>query len=167
MKSFQRNVLVLLVCLIAGGGLTACWDLSKPAEETGGAVRDDGRKDVIVISNLPGDAVEEGNSSVEQKVYDLVEEMPSFPGGEEELKRYISDHLRYPVKAGEKEITGRVVVRFTVMSDGSIGDVRIVRSLDPHLDKEVMRLVVEMPRWIPGRHGGETVNVWMTLPVDF
>lgn len=87
--------------------------------------------------------------------------------GHEKLRRYISGHLRYPGPEVGKEIEGKAVVRLAVMSDGSVGEVRIARSLDPYLDKEAVRVVSEMPRWIPGRHEGKAVNVWVVLPVEF
>ena len=87
--------------------------------------------------------------------------------GHEKLRRYISGHLRYPGPEAGKEIEGKAVVRLAVMSDGSVGEVRIARSLDPYLDKEAVRVVSEMPRWIPGRHEGKAVNVWVVLPVEF
>ena len=87
--------------------------------------------------------------------------------GHEKLRRYISGHLCYPGPEAGKEIEGKAVVRLAVMSDGSVGEVRIARSLDPYLDKEAVRVVSEMPRWIPGRHEGKAVNVWVVLPVEF
>lgn len=73
----------------------------------------------------------------------------------------------YPPAAAENNIKGRVVVRFVVLSDGSIGETKVIRSVDADLDKEALRLVKSMPKWNPGTVGGKPVNVWYTLPITF
>ncbi|HEY9543821.1 energy transducer TonB [Prevotella sp.] len=103
----------------------------------------------------------------EQKVFDVVEQMPSFPGGPAALMSYLSQNTKYPVVAQENGVQGRVVVSFVVERDGSITDVRVVRSVDPSLDKEATRVVKSMPHWIPGKQNGSTVRVKYNVPVSF
>ena len=101
------------------------------------------------------------------KVFDVVEEMPQFPGGSSAMFQYISSSIKYPVKAEENGIQGRVVCTFVVDTDGSISDVKVVKSVDPTLDKEAKRIVQEMPKWIPGKQDGAPVRVKYTVPVTF
>ena len=103
----------------------------------------------------------------ETKVFDVVEQMPSFPGGPAALMTYLSQNTKYPVVAQENGVQGRVVVSFVVERDGSITDVRVVRSVDPSLDKEATRVVKSMPNWIPGKQNGSTVRVKYNVPVSF
>lgn len=103
----------------------------------------------------------------ENKVFDVVEEQPSFPGGQGALMSWLRDNIKYPVIAAENGIEGRVIVQFVVSKNGSISDVRVARGVDPSLDKEAVRVVSSMPKWTPGRQNGTTVNVRYTLPVTF
>ena len=103
----------------------------------------------------------------ETKVFDVVEQMPQFPGGNAALFEYLSKHIKYPVIAEENGIQGRVIVTFVVERDGSITDVKVVKSVDPSLDKEAQRVVKSMPRWIPGKQNGSAVRVKYTVPVTF
>ena len=103
----------------------------------------------------------------ENKVFDVVEENPSFPGGQAALMQWLNENIKYPVIAAENCIQGRVIVQFVVSKTGSISDVRVVRGVDPSLDKEAVRVVSNMPNWTPGRQNGTTVNVRFTLPVTF
>ncbi|MDO4195247.1 MAG: energy transducer TonB [Prevotellaceae bacterium] len=103
----------------------------------------------------------------EHKVFDVVEQMPSFPGGNAALMEYLSKNVKYPVVAQENGVQGRVVVSFVVERDGSITDVKVVRSVDPSLDREAARVVSSMPKWIPGKQNGSTVRVKYNVPVAF
>jgi protein TonB len=103
----------------------------------------------------------------EQKVFDVVEQMPEFPGGQAALLKWISDHIKYPAVAEENGIQGRVVATFVVERDGSVTDVKIARSIDPSLDKEAIRVLKQMPKWIPGKQNGAAVRVKYTVPVTF
>ena len=103
----------------------------------------------------------------DNKVFDVVEQMPSFPGGNGALMSYLNQNVKYPVVAQENGVQGRVVVSFVVERDGSITDVRVVRSVDPSLDKEAARVVGSMPRWIPGKQNGSAVRVKYNVPVSF
>lgn len=100
-------------------------------------------------------------------VYDVVEQMPSFPGGISGLRTYLNQNIRYPAEAQENCVQGRVVVSFVVEKDGHISDVTVLRSVDPSLDKEAIRVVRNMPRWTPGKQGGEPVRVRYNVPVSF
>ena len=103
----------------------------------------------------------------ENKVFDVVEQMPSFPGGMAALMAYLQKNIKYPPVAEENGIQGRVVCTFVVERDGSVTDVRVAKSVDPSLDKEAVRVVGAMPRWIPGKQNGQSVRVKYTLPVTF
>ena len=103
----------------------------------------------------------------EQKVFDVVEQMHEFPGGQAALLKWISEHIKYPAVAEENGIQGRVVATFVVERDGSVTDVQIARSIDPSLDKEAIRVLKQMPKWIPGKQNGSAVRVKYTVPVTF
>lgn len=103
----------------------------------------------------------------EAKVYNVVEQMPSYPGGEAALLKYVGTHIKYPAIAQEQEISGVVVLRFVVQEDGTVGDVIVQKSLEKHCDEEAVRVVKTLPRFIPGKQQGKAVRVWYTLPVRF
>ena len=100
-------------------------------------------------------------------VFQVVEEMPDFPGGMKALMDYLSKNVKYPVEAHAIGAQGRVIVSFTVKKDGSIADTKVERSVNPYLDKEAMRVIAAMPKWQPGKQRGEAVNVRFTVPVAF
>ncbi len=104
---------------------------------------------------------------VEDKPFITVEQMPYFPGGEAELKKFIDNNLKYPVFAQEAGIQGRVIIRFVVEEDGSISNVNIIRGIDPSCDKEAFRLIKTSPKWNPGKQNGKAVRVYYTLPIIF
>ena len=103
----------------------------------------------------------------EEQIFEIVEEQAEFPGGMGACLKWLSDHLNYPPIASENGVQGRVYVAFVVNTDGSIVDVKIARSVDPHLDKEALRVVKMMPKWKPGRQGGRNVRVRATVTVNF
>ena len=102
-----------------------------------------------------------------EQIFEHVEQMPEYPGGQGELMKYLSDKIRYPQLAQEQGIQGQVILRFVVGRDGSVSDVKVVRSLDPSCDKEAVRVVQSMPKWVPGKQNGNPVLVYFTLPVRF
>ena len=120
------------------------------------------RNDIAV--NTPPPAPKE---EVTNKVFDVVEVMPSFPGGQGALMSYLNSHTKYPVVAQENGVKGRVTVSFVVERDGSITDVHVVRSVDPSLDREAARVVSTMPNWQPGKQNGSAVRVKFNVPVQF
>lgn len=103
----------------------------------------------------------------EEKVFEVVEQMPTYPGGPDALFEYLQKHIKYPVIAEENGIQGRVTVTFVVEKDGSITDITVVKSVDPSLDKEAKRVIGTMPHWIPGKQNGSSVRVKFTVPVTF
>lgn len=100
-------------------------------------------------------------------IYTAVEQMPKFPGGDVALLRYISSHVKYPAEAAKKRVQGHVIVKFVVERDGSISNVSVLRSVDPSLDREAIRLIKSMPKWHPGKQNGTTVRVKYQVPVSF
>ena len=102
-----------------------------------------------------------------ETIFRSVEQMPKFPGGEAALKKYIDNHIKYPTNAAKNNIQGRVIVQFVVNKDGSVGEVKVVRSVDKDLDKEAVRVIKSLPKFTPGRQNGKAVSVWYTLPVTF
>lgn len=122
------------------------------------------RSDIAVAAPPPPPAPK---PEVSNKVFDVVEEMPHFPGGPAALQAFLSSNTKYPVVAQENGVQGRVTVSFVVERDGSITDVKVVRSVDPSLDREATRVVKSMPRWSPGKQNGSAVRVKYTVPVVF
>ena len=115
----------------------------------------------LMQSAVDTDSIENSN------IFGVVEEMPSFPGGQGALMQYLASNIKYPVVAQENGVQGRVIVSFVVERDGSISDVKVARSVDPSLDREAQRVVKSMPRWSPGKQNGSTVRVKYTVPVVF
>jgi protein TonB len=109
-------------------------------------------------------AAEEGD---EGEVFQVVEQMPEFPGGMDALMAYLSKNIKYPSIAQENNIQGRVIVEFVVNKDGSIVEPKVMRSVDQSLDKEAMRVISAMPKWNPGKQRGKPVRVRYTVPVLF
>ena len=106
--------------------------------------------------------------SDKEKVYhQVVGQQPSFPGGREELFKYLTYNVKYPIDAAKNKIEGRVLVTFVVEHDGSISNVNVANSVYPSLDKESIRVVSGMPKWIPGKANGKTVRVKYTIPITF
>lgn len=126
---------------------------------------DKGTDDINVVREHKEEIIVEEKK--EEQVFQAVEQMPQFPGGEAELMKYISNNIKYPTMAMENNIQGRVVVQFVVTKTGKIGEVKVVRSKDPDLDKEAVRVVKTLPNFIPGKMNGQAVNVWYTLPIQF
>lgn len=128
-----------------------------------------GSDDIDLIKEHKEEVVQEKPREEKKKeeVFTHVEQMPKFPGGDAELYKFISNNLNYPAMAIENNVQGRVVVQFVVTKDGSIGNVKVVRSVDRDLDNEAIRVCKKLPKFIPGKQNGQPVNVWYTLPVTF
>ena len=124
---------------------------------------DTGQK--IEVKYVP--QVVEEEEPVEEEIFDVVEEMPEFPGGMAALMQYLGKNIKYPTIAQETGIQGRVIVQFVVNRDGSIVDAKVVRSVDPYLDKEAIRVISSMPKWKPGKQRNKAVRVKYTLAVMF
>lgn len=106
-------------------------------------------------------------ASSEEDCILIIEPQPEFPGGYEALKQFLADNLHYPAALRATHVSGKVYVGFTVKADGRLDDVHILKSLHPDCDQEVIRVVKLMPRWKPGRQGGENISVRYALPVGF
>ena len=130
-------------------------DVKGTNEETGVDIATLQENKVIVASEEP------------EKIFEVVEQPPSYPGGDAALMEYLNNNISYPTIAQELNIQGKVTCSFVVGKDGSIQDVRVERSVDGSLDKEAVRVIKSMPRWIPGRQGGNAVKVKYYLPVSF
>lgn len=102
-----------------------------------------------------------------KEVLTMVEKMPIFPGGEQAILRFLSDSLRYPEEARNKNIQGKVYVRFIVTPAGDVSNVEVIRGLPEGLSEEAIRVVKLMPKWIPGSQFGKNVPVQFTLPISF
>jgi len=105
----------------------------------------------------------------EEQIFYIVEDMPTFNGGDPaiEFRKYIAQNLEYPEIAAENGISGRVIVQFAVNSNGKVVDAVVVRSVDPALDKEAIRVVMASPPWTPGKQRGKAVKVLFTFPINF
>lgn len=103
----------------------------------------------------------------DNRIYEEVSDPPSFPGGQDSLKHYLSENVNYPKVARENGTQGKVVVSFVVETDGSLSNVKVTQSVDPSLDNETLRVIKEMPKWLPGKQDGVLVRVHLTLPIIF
>ena len=121
--------------------------------------QDQMKKDVIVV--------DEPVKVEPEKIFDAVEQMPTFPGGDAALYKFIGDNLVYPAQAAEEGVSGRVTIRFVVERDGTVSQVTVARGKHPALDKEAKRVVSKLPKFIPGKQNGQTVRVFYTLPINF
>ncbi len=123
--------------------------------------------DEAVLDFIKGKLNEKESSQLsnENNVFDVVEQMPSFPGGNGALMDYISKNIQYPAECNDAQ--GRVIVTFIVEKDGSITNAKVTRSVDPAFDKEALRVINSMPKWIPGKQNGQNVRVRYTVPVTF
>ena len=126
---------------------------------------DDANGEVLKIKEVV--AQPEPKPEVETKIFEVVEQMPTFPGGDAALMEFLRKNVVYPVVAQENGVQGRVVISFVVERDGSITDVKVARSVDPSLDREAARVVKSMPNWIPGKQNGSSVRVKYNVPVSF
>lgn len=106
-------------------------------------------------------------SKKNQKVFDVVEQMPEFPGGMEALVKYMAENMKYPEDAKKQLVEGRVLVQFIVETDGSVSNTEVLKRMFPSLDAEAVRVISGMPKWIPGKQNGKVVRVKYTIPVSF
>ena len=106
-------------------------------------------------------------SQSKQNVYDVVEQMPEFPGGMPAMIEFLQTNLNYPKDAKKQKVGGRVLVMFVVETDGSISNVRVAKKIFPSLDAEALRVVKAMPKWNPGKEKGKPVRVNFSLPIVF
>ena len=133
-------------------------------EETTIVSADDQAEFVEIKDDVPI-VVEEPEE--EEQIFQVVEERPQFPGGDAELMKYLQKNIKYPSICQEQGIQGRVIVQFVVNTDGSIVDAQVIKPVNPYLDKEALRVISTMPKWIPGKQRGKAVRVRFTVPVTF
>lgn len=119
------------------------------------------RDEIVVEKKEPEKKVEK------EEVFRSVEQMPTFPGGDAALMKYLSSHIQYPQNAADNNVQGKVIVQFVVTKTGKVGEVKVVRSVDKDLDREAVRVCKSLPNFVPGRQNGQPVSVWYTLPVTF
>ena len=106
-------------------------------------------------------------SQKNDKVFDVVEQMPEYPGGMQALFEFISKNIKYPADAQKQKVEGRVLAKFVIETDGSISDIEVVKNAFPSLDAEAVRVIQAMPKWIPGRQKGQAVRVKFVMPINF
>ncbi len=148
--------------------ITSKDDVAESTAAAGATTFDQGTDDLNVVREHKEEIiVEEKHEPVKEEIFTAVEQMPQFPGGEAELLKWISNHIKYPTMAAENNIQGRVVVKFVVQKDGKVGEVVVLRGKDPDLDKEAVRVVKALPAFIPGKMNGQAVSVWYTVPINF
>jgi len=119
----------------------------------------------VIEEYVPVEVVEEDVQ--EQEIFQIVEEMPSYPGGDQKLMEFVAKNIKYPQIARETGIQGRVFVGFVVEPDGSVSNVKVLRGIGGGCDEEAMRVVKSMPKWKPGKQRGKAVRVSYMLPVNF
>lgn len=160
----------LLFVPVAALLAAACAGNQKQDTAEGGAM------DEVVAVGYAVDSVEKqpaanmdvtAENLIQGEVYDMVEQQPLFPGGSKELMAWLGQNLRYPVKAQENGIQGRVICQFVITKEGKVADIKIMRGVSPELDEEAVRVIKAMPAWTPGKQDGQAVNVRYTLPVTF
>lgn len=150
----MKKIITLSAFLVLLGSNLRAQNVINPTNE----------KDGPTILRAVGD---DSTTSDNEKVYQVVGQQPNFPGGKEELFKYLAYNMIYPADAAKNKVEGRVLVTFVIEHDGSISNVNVVNSVYPSLDKEAIRVVSEMPKWIPGKANGKTVRVKYTIPITF
>ena len=159
-KSSQWASLKLMYILPLVGMIAFVLGCSQTGESLGSTDRDA----ESALANIQADVHEKPDG---QEVLNVAEEMPEFPGGMQELMKYLGASIKYPLEAQKEGLTGRVVVQFVVGKDGAVSNPEVVRGVAPALDDEAIRVVQSMPKWTPGKHKGELVSVKYTLPISF
>ena len=106
-------------------------------------------------------------SQKNEKVFDIVEQMPEYPGGMQALFEFLSQNIKYPEDAQKQKVEGRVIATFVVETDGSISNIEVVKPAFPSLDAEAVRVIQAMPNWTPGKQSGKVVRVKYTIPINF
>lgn len=150
----MKKIITLSALLVLLGSNLRAQNVINPTNE----------KDGPTILRAVGD---DSTTSDNEKVYQVVGQQPNFPGGKEELFKYLAYNMIYPADAAKNKVEGRVLVTFVIEHDGSISNVNVVNSVYPSLDKEAIRVVSEMPKWIPGKANVKTVRVKYTIPITF
>lgn len=138
----------------------------KPGKQRGQAVNV--KYTVPINFKLDGENSDVENTEDEEvMIFRAVEDMPEFPGGEKALWNYFAENVQYPKSAQENKVQGKVFVSFVIAKDGSVQNAKVVRSVNPAIDKEALRVINSMPKWTPGAQRGTKVNVQFTMPINF
>lgn len=124
-------------------------------------------EETVVAANTETAPAEGIENQATEEIYNVVEQMPEFPGGQDKLFQYLKENIKYPDDAEKAGLEGRVVCQFVVDKDGSITDIDVIQSISESLDKEAVRVIKAMPKWKPGKMKGETVRVKFTIPISF
>lgn len=122
---------------------------------------------MAVLSLTTANAQKTVVSQKNQKVFEVVEQMPEYPGGMMAMMEFLQDNMKYPADAEKQKVQGKVMVSFIVETDGSISDVKVMKNVFPSLDAEAIRVVKAMPRWTPGKQKGKVVRVHFSLPITY
>ena len=132
-------------------------------------INDPERMHQIVVDSTGDRYVTSGrnHNSEPEQIFTAVDQQAKYPGGQDALMKFLSSNIHYPETARDYDIQGRVIVKFVVEKDGSIGPAKVVKGVDSALDQEALRVVRQMPRWQPGKNDGVAVRSWFTLPVTF
>ena len=146
---------------------TYCGEEGVKVDHCDDAEMEDSDEEHEMVFERPIEKPVEKPNEAKDEIFKSVEQMPQFPGGDAGLMKFIESHLNYPPMAIQNKIQGKVIVQFVVEKDGSVGEVKVVRSVDKDLDEEAIRLVKTLPDFTPGRQNGQAVPVWYTLPVTF
>ncbi len=185
----MKKSLFFIVAMLCSVSVFSQTTKPEPRVKDASGVRLPNGQQVLKVKEVVPQPDSNAGSSGEQPVFDVVEQMPSFPQytytvtrtlpdgsvssneivvfGNEALMAYLSRNIRYPAVAEENGVQGRVILSFVVEPDGSITDVVVVKSVDPSLDREAVRVTRSMPRWIPGKQKGQAVRLKYTMPITF
>ena len=171
-KNKVKKTLAAVSAVVAAGlmpGIVAASAADLPIQGSNVEIKmHDKRHRKIIVENVyENPSVSNTANGSDDTIYRSAEQMPRFPGGEAALMKYLESHINYPPEAAKNNVQGHVIVQFVVKKDGSISEVKVVRSLDKDLDKEAIRVIKSLPKFTPGRQDGKAVNVWYTLPVTF
>lgn len=154
-KEISRRHSLGKAVLIAGIGLTSLTAMASTSSNTS-------------LASSNGIQSQVCDTTLQNEVFGSSGHMPSFPGGEAALMRFLSEHVVYPEEAAKNKIEGKVIVQFIVEKDGSVGEVKVARGVDKELDAEAVRVCKSLPKFSPGRNAyGEPQRVWYTMPITF
>ena len=154
-KEISRRHSLGKAVLIAGIGLTSLTAMASTSSNTASASSNGIQSQVC-------------DTTLQNEVFGSSGHMPSFPGGNAALMRFLSEHVVYPEEAAKNKIEGKVIVQFIIEKDGSVGEVKVARGVDKELDAEAVRVCKSLPKFSPGRNAdGEPIKIWYTLPITF
>lgn len=132
-----------------------------------GASEKQDAKEEVVAPVSPEAKEAPADSTAKEEVFMVAEQMPEFPGGMKEMLKFLQENVKYPENAMKNNVQGRVIVQFVIEKDGTPTEFKVLRSVDPDLDAEALRVMKAMPKWKPGMQKGQVVRVKFTVPVSF